>query len=118
MSKHNTCYTFAKNSISQTEQLIAVGTGTRCRGREVQFTLYFICFKCDNFRASKDAYHSSSLSDMATIPVSPGQDDVFWNEIQNEEQPPKVCEMLRVWHCLSSVPCSVYIHPLWLYEAE
>ncbi|EOB00645.1 Mitogen-activated protein kinase kinase kinase kinase 4, partial [Anas platyrhynchos] len=62
------------------------------RDIEVQFTLYFICFKCDNFRASKDAYHSSSLSDMATIPVSPGQDDVFWNEIQNEEQPPKVPE--------------------------
>uniref|UniRef100_A0A8C3B9B1 non-specific serine/threonine protein kinase n=1 Tax=Cairina moschata TaxID=8855 RepID=A0A8C3B9B1_CAIMO len=51
-----------------------------------------VVVQCDNFRASKDAYHSSSLSDMATIPVSPGQDDVFWSEIQNEEQPPKVPE--------------------------
>ncbi|XP_010220054.1 PREDICTED: mitogen-activated protein kinase kinase kinase kinase 4-like [Tinamus guttatus] len=51
-----------------------------------------VLVQCENFRASRDAYHSSSLSDMVTTPVSPGQDDVFWNMSQNEEQPPKVPE--------------------------
>ncbi|XP_065545926.1 nik-related protein kinase isoform X3 [Lathamus discolor] len=48
--------------------------------------------QCENFRASKDVYHSSSLSDMVTTPLSPVQDDVFWSISQNEEQPPKVPE--------------------------
>ncbi|KAM6057235.1 nik-related protein kinase isoform 3-T3 [Theristicus caerulescens] len=48
--------------------------------------------ECENFRASKDVYHSSSLSDMVTTPLSPVQDDVFWSMSQNEEQPPKVPE--------------------------
>ncbi|KAM6381699.1 nik-related protein kinase isoform 3-T3 [Pluvialis apricaria] len=48
--------------------------------------------QCENFRASKDVYHSSSLSDMVTTPLSPVQDDVFWSVSQNEEQPPKVPE--------------------------
>nr|XP_009670313.1 PREDICTED: nik-related protein kinase isoform X2 [Struthio camelus australis] len=51
-----------------------------------------VLVQCENFRASRDAYHSSSLSDMVTTPVSPGQDDVFWSMSQNEEQPPKVPE--------------------------
>nr|XP_021140610.1 nik-related protein kinase isoform X3 [Columba livia] len=48
--------------------------------------------ECENFRAIKDVYHSSSLSDMVTTPLSPVQDDVFWSVSQNEEQPPKVPE--------------------------
>ncbi|XP_061213969.1 nik-related protein kinase isoform X2 [Neopsephotus bourkii] len=48
--------------------------------------------ECENFRASKDVYHSSSLSDMVTTPLSPVQDDVFWSISQSEEQPPKVPE--------------------------
>ncbi|XP_063277871.1 mitogen-activated protein kinase kinase kinase kinase 4-like isoform X2 [Prinia subflava] len=48
--------------------------------------------QCDNFRASKDVYHSSSLSDMVTTPLSPGQDDVFWSASHSKEQPPKVPE--------------------------
>ncbi|XP_054244421.1 nik-related protein kinase [Indicator indicator] len=48
--------------------------------------------QCENFRASKDVYHSSSLSDMMTAPLSPVQDDVFWKMGPNEEQPPKVPE--------------------------
>ncbi|XP_066038139.1 mitogen-activated protein kinase kinase kinase kinase 4-like isoform X1 [Chamaea fasciata] len=48
--------------------------------------------QCDNFRASKDVYHSSSLSDMVTAPLSPGQDDVFWSTSHSKEQPPKVPE--------------------------
>ncbi|KAM8800190.1 nik-related protein kinase [Eudromia elegans] len=51
-----------------------------------------VLVQCENFRASRDAYHSSSLSDMVTTPVNPGQDDVFWNMSPNEEQPPKVPE--------------------------
>ncbi|XP_062440984.1 nik-related protein kinase isoform X2 [Rhea pennata] len=51
-----------------------------------------VLVQCENFRASRDAFHSSSLSDMVTTPVSPGQDDVFWSMSQNEEQPPKVPE--------------------------
>ncbi|XP_067160318.1 nik-related protein kinase isoform X1 [Apteryx mantelli] len=51
-----------------------------------------VLVQCENFRASRDAYHSSSLSDMVTTPVSPVQDDVFWSMSQNEEQPPKVPE--------------------------
>ncbi|XP_062359123.1 nik-related protein kinase [Cinclus cinclus] len=48
--------------------------------------------QCENFRASKDTYHSSSLSDMVTAPLSPGQDDVFWSVSHSKEQPPKVPE--------------------------
>ncbi|XP_078544797.1 nik-related protein kinase isoform X1 [Lissotriton helveticus] len=44
----------------------------------------------ENLRSSRDIHHSSSLSDMVISPVSPGQDDVFWNYLHNEEQPPKV----------------------------
>ncbi|XP_027754721.1 nik-related protein kinase isoform X2 [Empidonax traillii] len=51
-----------------------------------------VVVQCENFRASKDVYHSSSLSDMVTAPLSPVQDDVFWSVSQNEEQPPKVPE--------------------------
>ncbi|KAM6116969.1 nik-related protein kinase [Pterocles gutturalis] len=51
-----------------------------------------VLVQCENFRASKDVYHSSSLSDMVMTPLSPVQDDVFWNVSQNEEQPPKVPE--------------------------
>uniref|UniRef100_A0A8C3K0I0 non-specific serine/threonine protein kinase n=1 Tax=Calidris pygmaea TaxID=425635 RepID=A0A8C3K0I0_9CHAR len=51
-----------------------------------------VLVQCENFRASKDVYHSSSLSDMVTAPLSPVQDDVFWSVNQNEEQPPKVPE--------------------------
>ncbi|KAM6057234.1 nik-related protein kinase isoform 2-T2 [Theristicus caerulescens] len=51
-----------------------------------------VLVQCENFRASKDVYHSSSLSDMVTTPLSPVQDDVFWSMSQNEEQPPKVPE--------------------------
>ncbi|NWW38744.1 TNIK kinase, partial [Panurus biarmicus] len=47
--------------------------------------------QCDSFRASKDVYHSSSLSDMMTAPLSPGQ-DVFWSLSHSKEQPPKVPE--------------------------
>ncbi|XP_032993318.1 nik-related protein kinase isoform X2 [Lacerta agilis] len=46
----------------------------------------------ENLRASRDMYHSSSLSDVAVIPASPSQDDVFWSICQSEEQPPKVPE--------------------------
>ncbi|KAL9837431.1 nik-related protein kinase isoform 1-T1 [Geothlypis trichas] len=48
--------------------------------------------QCENFRASKDVYHSSSLSDMVTAPLSPGQDEVFWSTSHSKEQPPKVPE--------------------------
>ncbi|XP_074963176.1 nik-related protein kinase isoform X2 [Phalacrocorax aristotelis] len=48
--------------------------------------------ECENFRASKDVYHSSSLSDMVTAPLSPVQDDVFWSMSPNEEPAPKVPE--------------------------
>ncbi|XP_054695205.1 nik-related protein kinase [Grus americana] len=51
-----------------------------------------VLVQCENFQASKDVYHSSSLSDMVTTPLSPVQDDVFWSMSQNEEQPPKVPE--------------------------
>ncbi|XP_044283140.1 nik-related protein kinase isoform X2 [Varanus komodoensis] len=44
----------------------------------------------DNLRTSRDLYHSSSLSDVAVTPLSSGQDEVFWNICQPEEQPPKV----------------------------
>ncbi|XP_072837500.2 nik-related protein kinase isoform X1 [Pogona vitticeps] len=43
----------------------------------------------ENLQASREMYHSSSLSDVAVTPLSPTQDDVFWN-CQTEEQPPKV----------------------------
>ncbi|XP_075429435.1 nik-related protein kinase isoform X2 [Ascaphus truei] len=46
----------------------------------------------ESLRSSRDYHHSSSLSDMVLTPVTPGQDDVFWNSLQHEEQPPKVPE--------------------------
>ncbi|XP_034969174.1 nik-related protein kinase [Zootoca vivipara] len=46
----------------------------------------------ENLRATRDMYHSSSLSDVAVTPASPNQDDVFWSICQSEEQPPKVPE--------------------------
>lgn len=118
VSKHNTPCTLTKNLISQTEPLIPVEIGTYYIGREVQFNMYFICFKCENFRASKDVYHSSSLSDMVTAPLSPVQDDVFWSVSQNEEQPPKVREARGVWRCrwliaLCSVPLRCVVSVLW-----
>ncbi|XP_042732665.1 nik-related protein kinase isoform X4 [Lagopus leucura] len=48
--------------------------------------------ECDSFQASRDVYHSSSLSDMVTTLVGLGQDDVFWSGSQSGEQPPKVPE--------------------------
>lgn len=69
----------------------------------MKFNTCFVCFKCDNFRASKEIYHSSSLSDMVTTPLSPGQDDVFWNMSHSKEQPPKVGKTRGVWHSWGSV---------------
>ncbi|XP_030649215.1 mitogen-activated protein kinase kinase kinase kinase 4 [Chanos chanos] len=45
-----------------------------------------------NLRSSRESQHSSSLSDMATTPVSPTADDVFWDFPSPEEHPPKVPE--------------------------
>ncbi|KAJ8015218.1 hypothetical protein DPEC_G00023850 [Dallia pectoralis] len=45
-----------------------------------------------NLLSSRDASHSSSLSDMATSPVSPTSDDVFWDLPSSVECPPKVPE--------------------------
>ncbi|XP_018589127.1 mitogen-activated protein kinase kinase kinase kinase 4 isoform X3 [Scleropages formosus] len=45
-----------------------------------------------NLRSSREASHSSSMSDMVTTPVSPGLDDVFWDFPTSEERPPKVPE--------------------------
>lgn len=123
---HKTHYAFTKNQISQTEPLITVGTGTYCIGwrSTIQF---FVCFKCDNFQASKDVYHSSSLSDMVTTLVSLGQDDVFWSGNQSEEQPPKVCKswvfgtVCRCQHlaqfpCTLSYPCPSLLESHHLYS--
>uniref|UniRef100_A0AAY4E519 non-specific serine/threonine protein kinase n=1 Tax=Denticeps clupeoides TaxID=299321 RepID=A0AAY4E519_9TELE len=44
-----------------------------------------------NLRSSRDAPHSSSLSDMATSPLSPTLDDVFWDFTSSEVRPPRVC---------------------------
>nr|XP_056715822.1 nik-related protein kinase [Euleptes europaea] len=44
----------------------------------------------ENLRASREM--CSSLSDVATTPLSLSQDDVFWNVCHLEEQPPKVPE--------------------------
>ncbi|KAM4663414.1 nik-related protein kinase [Discoglossus pictus] len=46
----------------------------------------------ENLRSSRDNHCSSSLSDMVVTPLTPGQDEVFWGSILNEEQPPKVPE--------------------------
>nr|XP_033802016.1 nik-related protein kinase isoform X2 [Geotrypetes seraphini] len=46
----------------------------------------------ENFRSSREAHHSSSLSDMALTPLCPGPGDVFWSSGQREEPPPKVPE--------------------------
>ncbi|KAI1884981.1 hypothetical protein AGOR_G00215490 [Albula goreensis] len=45
-----------------------------------------------NLRSSRDTQHSSSMSDMATTPMSPTLDDVFWDFPSSEERPPKVPE--------------------------
>uniref|UniRef100_A0AAY4E508 non-specific serine/threonine protein kinase n=1 Tax=Denticeps clupeoides TaxID=299321 RepID=A0AAY4E508_9TELE len=45
-----------------------------------------------NLRSSRDAPHSSSLSDMATSPLSPTLDDVFWDFTSSEVRPPRVPE--------------------------
>ncbi|XP_015206853.1 mitogen-activated protein kinase kinase kinase kinase 4 isoform X2 [Lepisosteus oculatus] len=45
-----------------------------------------------NLRLSRDTQHSSSMSDMAMSPLSPEQDDVFWDFSNSEELPPKVPE--------------------------
>ncbi|XP_077163461.1 nik-related protein kinase isoform X2 [Paroedura picta] len=44
----------------------------------------------ENLQASRET--CSSLSDVATAPLSSGQDDVFWNVCQIQEQPPKLPE--------------------------
>ncbi|RMC08132.1 hypothetical protein DUI87_15166 [Hirundo rustica rustica] len=59
--------------------------------------------QCDNFRASKDVYHSSSLSDMVTAPLSPGQDDVFWGTSHSKEQPPKLGGVSHFSSCGNSI---------------
>nr|XP_046151039.1 misshapen-like kinase 1 isoform X2 [Oncorhynchus gorbuscha] len=45
-----------------------------------------------NLHSSRDAPHSSSMSDMATTPMSPMLDDVFWDFQSSMECPPKVPE--------------------------
>ncbi|XP_055782484.1 mitogen-activated protein kinase kinase kinase kinase 4-like isoform X4 [Salvelinus fontinalis] len=45
-----------------------------------------------NLHSSRDAPHSSSMSDMATTPMSPMFDDVFWDFQSSMECPPKVPE--------------------------
>lgn len=55
-----------------------------------EFDVCFVCLKSENLQASRDMYHSSSLSDVAGTPAGPSQDDVFWSICQSEEQPPKV----------------------------
>ncbi|XP_045064298.1 misshapen-like kinase 1 isoform X1 [Coregonus clupeaformis] len=45
-----------------------------------------------NLRSSRDAPHCSSMSDMATTPMSPMFDDVFWDFQSSVECPPKVPE--------------------------
>ncbi|XP_064875650.1 mitogen-activated protein kinase kinase kinase kinase 4-like isoform X2 [Oncorhynchus nerka] len=45
-----------------------------------------------NLHSSRDAPHSSSMSDMATTPMSPMFDDVFWDFQSSTECPPKVPE--------------------------
>ncbi|XP_023845236.1 mitogen-activated protein kinase kinase kinase kinase 4 isoform X4 [Salvelinus sp. IW2-2015] len=45
-----------------------------------------------NLNSSRDAPHSSSMSDMATTPMSPMFDDVFWDLQSSMECPPKVPE--------------------------
>ncbi|XP_069468828.1 nik-related protein kinase isoform X3 [Ambystoma mexicanum] len=53
----------------------------------------------ENLRASKDVHHSSSLSDMIISPLTPGQDDVFWNCLHSDEEPPKVPERTTSKFC-------------------
>ncbi|XP_070959347.1 mitogen-activated protein kinase kinase kinase kinase 4-like isoform X7 [Oncorhynchus clarkii lewisi] len=45
-----------------------------------------------NLHSSRDAPHSSSMSDMASTPMSPMFDDVFWDFQSSMECPPKVPE--------------------------
>ncbi|XP_042158800.1 mitogen-activated protein kinase kinase kinase kinase 4-like isoform X2 [Oncorhynchus tshawytscha] len=45
-----------------------------------------------NLHSSRGAPHSSSMSDMATTPMSPMFDDVFWDFQSSMECPPKVPE--------------------------
>uniref|UniRef100_A0A4W5JYK8 Uncharacterized protein n=1 Tax=Hucho hucho TaxID=62062 RepID=A0A4W5JYK8_9TELE len=45
-----------------------------------------------NLHSSRDSPHSSSMSDMATSPMSPMFDDVFWDFQSSVECPPKVPE--------------------------
>ncbi|XP_014055599.1 mitogen-activated protein kinase kinase kinase kinase 4 isoform X4 [Salmo salar] len=45
-----------------------------------------------NLHSSRDNPHSSSMSDMATTPMSPMFDDVFWDFQNSMECPPKVPE--------------------------
>ncbi|XP_052363079.1 mitogen-activated protein kinase kinase kinase kinase 4-like isoform X5 [Oncorhynchus keta] len=45
-----------------------------------------------NLHSSRDIPHSSSMSDMATTPMSPMLDDVFWDFQSSMECPPKVPE--------------------------
>ncbi|XP_028671522.2 LOW QUALITY PROTEIN: TRAF2 and NCK-interacting protein kinase [Erpetoichthys calabaricus] len=49
-----------------------------------------VCPQNANLRSSRESQHSSSLSDMVVSPVSPSEDDVFWDLPQNHEAPPKV----------------------------
>lgn len=92
-----------------------------------------MCFQNANLRSSRDAQHSSSLSDMATTPMSPTLDDVFWDFPNSEEHPPKVGSLVvrgfQGWiHLsvnlvrqllLSEIPSYIYIlkfhHQLILY---
>uniref|UniRef100_A0A4W3IWT0 non-specific serine/threonine protein kinase n=1 Tax=Callorhinchus milii TaxID=7868 RepID=A0A4W3IWT0_CALMI len=44
-----------------------------------------------NLKLYRAAHPSSiSLSDMVLIPITPGQDEVFWDSLENDNPPPKV----------------------------
>uniref|UniRef100_A0AAZ3PYB8 non-specific serine/threonine protein kinase n=1 Tax=Oncorhynchus tshawytscha TaxID=74940 RepID=A0AAZ3PYB8_ONCTS len=62
-----------------------------------------------NLHSSRGAPHSSSMSDMATTPMSPMFDDVFWDFQSSMECPPKVCPSISVVICVYMLWC-VHTH--------
>uniref|UniRef100_A0A8C7PUJ6 non-specific serine/threonine protein kinase n=1 Tax=Oncorhynchus mykiss TaxID=8022 RepID=A0A8C7PUJ6_ONCMY len=62
-----------------------------------------------NLHSSRDAPHSSSMSDMASTPMSPMFDDVFWDFQSSMECPPKVCPSISVVTCVYMLWC-VHTH--------
>uniref|UniRef100_A0A8C7DSQ2 non-specific serine/threonine protein kinase n=1 Tax=Oncorhynchus kisutch TaxID=8019 RepID=A0A8C7DSQ2_ONCKI len=62
-----------------------------------------------NLHSSRGAPHSSSMSDMATTPMSPMFDDVFWDFQSSMECPPKVCPSISVVTCVYMLWC-VHTH--------